>query len=91
MNIKYINHSCFVIEIQSKKIVIDPYVENENQVNQIKDADIVLLSHGHGDHTDGLKYITDKATIITNFELAQFYRKKFFDPSVLESFEETVV
>ena len=36
MKIKYINHSCFLIEINGTKIVLDPYVETQEQINCIK-------------------------------------------------------
>lgn len=77
MKIKYINHSCFLIEINNTKIVIDPYVENEEQIKCIENSDFALISHGHNDHTDGLKYLSKNTTIITNFELSQLLNKKF--------------
>lgn len=76
MIIKYIHHSCFLINVDGLKIVVDPYVNNEDGQKEIKDADFVLISHGHNDHTDGLKYISH-ATIITNFELSQYFGKKY--------------
>lgn len=77
MKIKYINHSCFLIEINGTKIVLDPYVETQEQINCIKNADFALISHGHQDHMDGIKYLSNKTTIITNFELSQFLNQKF--------------
>ena len=44
MKIRYAGHACFILE-GSKRIVIDP-MPLENKV----DADIVLLTHAHGDH-----------------------------------------
>ena len=43
MKIKYINHACFLIEINKMKIVIDPYVETEEQISAIKEADFALI------------------------------------------------
>ena len=77
MKIKYINHACFLIEINKTKIVIDPYVETEEQIQAIKNADFALLTHGHSDHTEGIKYLNKNVTIITNFELSQCLSHNF--------------
>ncbi|HJJ33445.1 MAG TPA: metal-dependent hydrolase [Methanocorpusculum sp.] len=44
MKLRYAGHSCFIISA-SKKIVIDQMPPGDNI-----DADIVLLTHAHGDH-----------------------------------------
>ncbi|MBO5368930.1 MBL fold metallo-hydrolase, partial [Methanocorpusculum sp.] len=44
MEITFAGHACFILS-GSKKIVIDPMPLGENI-----DADIVLITHAHGDH-----------------------------------------
>lgn len=52
MKITYLGHSCFKIESQGFKIVLDPYTEGSvpgyRPVQET--ADQVLCSHGHKDH-----------------------------------------
>jgi L-ascorbate metabolism protein UlaG (beta-lactamase superfamily) len=55
MKIKYLGHSSFLITARdNKKIVIDPYnVTRELSYAPINEsADIVTVSHGHGDHNN---------------------------------------
>ena len=52
MKITWIGHSCFLIEKDNFKIVIDPYEpESVPGIKEIKEtADMVLCSHEHHDH-----------------------------------------
>lgn len=47
MYIKWLGHASFLIKTCGKNIYIDPYVGDYS----VK-ADIVLITHGHGDHCD---------------------------------------
>lgn len=50
MKIEWIGHSCFLITSQNvTKIVTDPYNETIGKLPLIE-ADIVTISHNHGDH-----------------------------------------
>ncbi len=52
MKITYYGHACFMIE-GSKKILIDPFITG-NPLANVKPSDlkpdILLITHGHGDH-----------------------------------------
>jgi len=52
MKIKYLGHSCFVIE-GSERILVDPFIRDNPfspvRVEEIK-ADVVAVTHGHRDH-----------------------------------------
>jgi len=50
MKITWINHSCFQFYLAGKVIYTDPYQIPEE--NEYEKADIVLVSHSHGDHYD---------------------------------------
>ena len=52
MKITWLGHSCFTIESQGYKIVLDPYKDGSvpGLAPVREEADQVLCSHGHGDH-----------------------------------------
>lgn len=60
MKLKYFGHSAFQIITQKNiSILIDPFID-DNPVSPVKskdiDADFIIITHGHGDHTgDSLK------------------------------------
>jgi len=82
MKIKFLGHSCFLIEAQGKKLIVDPFISpndlaKEINVNDIR-VDYVLLTHGHGDHVADAELIAKNsdATIISNFEIVSWYEEK---------------
>lgn len=72
MYIRYIGHSCFSLE-GSKKILIDPMPAQAKNV----DADLVLVTHGHGDHL-GITAELNKKTIAIH-ELARYLKSLGLD------------
>ena len=52
MKITWLGHSCFTVESQGYKIVLDPYKDGSvpGLAPVREEADLVLCSHGHGDH-----------------------------------------
>ncbi|HEV2284259.1 MAG TPA: MBL fold metallo-hydrolase [bacterium] len=52
MKITYLGHATFLIEGGGTKILIDPYDEKVGYPIPSVDADAVLVSHEHGDHTN---------------------------------------
>ncbi len=70
MEITKFAHSCFLIEDQGQRILIDPGIYSDQQ-NQLTNLDIVLITHEHPDHfsIDSIKQIianNPKVKIITN-------------------------
>lgn len=69
LKLKWLGHASFLLEIEGKKIYIDPYVGD-----YIEKADIVLISHEHGDHCDLEKLSlirTTKTVIYTSTACAE--------------------
>lgn len=63
----------FLIEVNDKKILFDTgqsgdFIKNANTLDKtLDDIDIVVLSHGHYDHTGGFRTLVE--TITSNFKL----------------------
>ncbi len=53
MKITWLGHSCFIVESQGYQIVLDPYQDGSvpGFAPVRVEADQVLCSHGHGDHS----------------------------------------
>lgn len=69
MNIRYVGHSCFSLE-GSRRVLIDPMPAEAADV----DADLVLVTHGHGDHV-GIAANLKKQTVAIH-ELARYLSGK---------------
>jgi L-ascorbate metabolism protein UlaG (beta-lactamase superfamily) len=74
IQITWYGHSCFRIDTEQAKLLVDPFL-NDNPLAPIKaeavEADYILVSHGHGDHVGDTVAIAKRtgATVIANFEI----------------------
>jgi L-ascorbate metabolism protein UlaG (beta-lactamase superfamily) len=82
MRITYFGHSCFLVEVSGKKLLFDPFITGNPlaksvDVNNIN-ADYILVTHGHGDHTGDLIDIAKRtsALVITNYEIHLWLEKQ---------------
>ncbi len=71
MKIKKLGHCCLVVEINGKKIMIDPGSSTIEEHEKERDIDLILITHQHSDHfnVESLKKIlanNPKAVIVTN-------------------------
>ena len=79
MTIVYYGHSCFSVEIKGKKILFDPFITANPLAKNINvnliEADYILVSHGHDDHTADVELIAKRtgATIVSNYEIVMHY------------------
>lgn len=82
MKLTYYGHSCFEMELGSKKLLFDPFISGNEMAKDIDinaiDADYILISHGHGDHVADAETIAKRtgAPIISNYEIVSWYGEK---------------
>ena len=80
MKLKFIGHSCFLLEYKEYKILIDPFITGNPNINLDPlsiEANYILVSHGHSDHVGDSVEISKKnsAKIIANYEVAEYCEK----------------
>ncbi len=81
MHITYLGHSGFLIEVDGKKLVIDPFLTGNPLAVTAPDAvaaDYILITHGHGDHIGDTVAIAQKtkAPVIAVYEIAEWLAGK---------------
>ena len=75
MQITYFGHSCFLVDINGKKLLFDPFIHDNPLAKDIDtksiQADYILVSHGHFDHTADLVELAKQtqATVISSWEI----------------------
>ncbi len=81
--ITWYGHSTFVITTPGgKRIVTDPFLEHNPvcppNMKKITAADLILVSHGHSDHTSDVPAVSraTKAPIVGVYELALWLERK---------------
>ncbi len=82
MQLTYLGHSCFSLEVSGKKLVFDPFIKPNELAANIKfeelQADYILVSHGHSDHTADLVELAQQtgAKVITSWEIHAWLNTK---------------
>ena len=82
MEFTYYGQSCFSVTVNGKKLLFDPFITGNELAKHINiagiEADYILISHGHNDHTADAEAIAKAtgATIIANYEVALWFAKK---------------
>lgn len=82
MKFTFYGQSCFLIELNGKNFLFDPFITGNElaksiDINSIP-ADYILISHGHEDHTADLLSIAKRtnAKVISNFEIITWLGKQ---------------
>jgi len=81
MRLTWFGHSCFLLETPAARFLFDPFLD-DNPASPIKAAEIscdyLLVSHGHSDHCCDALAIAQRtgATIVANYEIAEYFAKK---------------
>jgi len=88
MKITKLGHCCLIIEENGVKILTDPGTYTTEQ-NNVKDVDIVLITHEHQDHfhLESVKTIlanNPKAKIITNNAVGGLLKEAGINCELLE-------
>src|SRR5690606_14319993 len=82
MKVTYYGQSCFLLEIQDRKLLFDPFITPNELAKHIDidaiAADYILVSHGHSDHSADLVYLAKKtgATVISSFEIITWLERQ---------------
>jgi L-ascorbate metabolism protein UlaG (beta-lactamase superfamily) len=82
MKFTYYGHSCFAIELQGKKVLFDPFITPNELAKNINissiEADFILLTHGHEDHTADCVQLAKQtgAMVVSSFEVVVWLRKQ---------------
>jgi L-ascorbate metabolism protein UlaG (beta-lactamase superfamily) len=83
LSITWLGHSTFILVTPGgKRIVTDPWLEANPMCppdrKRIDRADLILVSHGHFDHTGDVLAVgrSTKAPVVAVFELAQWFERK---------------
>ncbi len=82
MKFTYYGQSCFLIEVNGKKLLFDPFITGNPLATDIVadeiEADYIFVSHGHGDHVADLVSIAKrtKAQCIAAAEVAGWLQKQ---------------
>jgi L-ascorbate metabolism protein UlaG (beta-lactamase superfamily) len=82
MKLTYFGHSCFLVEVNSKKILFDPFISSNELAKDIDiskiECDFIAVSHGHFDHISDAVAIAQRtnATIICAFEIYEWFSKQ---------------
>jgi len=83
LSITWYGHSTFVITTPGgKRIVTDPFLEGNPMcpanMKKITAADVILVSHGHSDHTSDVPAVSraTSAPIVAIYELALWFERK---------------
>lgn len=81
LNIKYLGHSCFLLDDGKYKLLTDPYLSG-NPLAPVRayevTADMILVSHAHHDHLGDSIYIAEScnASICCPADLKELFDKK---------------
>ncbi len=91
MKITWIGHAAFKIEEDDKVVFIDPWLKDGGNpvatlsLNEIDKADLIIITHGHGDHgfEDGIKIAKKTgAALLSVYETASEAQSKGVEKTI---------
>ena len=78
ISLKWHGHSTYSLDIDGTKVVVDPFFAPNNPAAKVTqedvEADVILVTHGHGDHVADLVSLAKRtgAKVICNFEIGNW-------------------
>ncbi len=82
MKLTYYGHSTFLVDVQGKKILFDPFITYNELAKDIDidsiEADYIFLSHGHTDHIADCESIAKRtnAQVVSAYEIHEWLHTK---------------
>src|SRR3954464_7800378 len=77
--LRWLGHSCLLFETGGKHVLVDPFLTGNPkaaaQAGEVP-ADLILVSHGHGDHVGDAVEIARRtgATVVANYEIGEWLK-----------------
>lgn len=86
MKIKFLGHATFLLEINNKTILFDPFITanklaSDIDIDTIK-CDYIFITHGHQDHVLDVVRITRNnpdALLVSNYEIVNWFKELDID------------
>jgi L-ascorbate metabolism protein UlaG (beta-lactamase superfamily) len=78
--VQWLGHAALLVESNNQRVLIDPFLTGNPKAavksNDVT-ADLILISHGHGDHVGDSVAIAQRtgATVATNYEISEWLQK----------------
>lgn len=84
LKLTWYGHGSFRVDVDDYKLLVDPFYTDNPAASISADqaeADFILISHGHGDHTGDAVEVAKRtgAKIISNFEIANWFEAQGLD------------
>ena len=82
MEITYLGHSCFLLDLGGYRILFDPFITYNKLAGEIDKekikSDFILLSHAHQDHIADAEYFAqkDSSGIVAAYEVCEWFKSK---------------
>jgi L-ascorbate metabolism protein UlaG (beta-lactamase superfamily) len=81
VRITWLGHSCFALEADGHRLLVDPFLDDNDQAPVKADkveTDFILLTHGHFDHVSDAPRIAKRtgAVVLANFEVSQWVQRQ---------------
>jgi L-ascorbate metabolism protein UlaG (beta-lactamase superfamily) len=88
MKLTFLGHATFTVEVAGKHLLFDPFIRPNPKAlpgtfDSVK-ADLILLSHGHADHTADAVDLAkrEKCPVLSNYEIAQWLGKQGVEQTI---------
>ncbi len=81
VKLTWLGHSAFALDVDGHPVVVDPFLNGNPLAAAAPDelaAEVILLSHGHGDHLGDTVSIAKRtgAGVVTNFEIGNWLKEQ---------------